>query len=178
MVALFVLATFGLAYSFCPGKHHMGQELAQYKEMVKMLKLTPEQQTKVKEIIITSRKNTINLHKDLSLKELELEAALLEESPAEEAVNKLIMESSEIRGKIQVQRVDERLSIKKILTPEQKTQLDNYYQHLERMRENCQMMRGQGMQLMPGGKMMDTHQMQCPMMQKASKMNTPAKQSK
>ena len=88
------------------------------------------------------------------------------------------MESSEIRGKIQVQRVDERLNIKKILTPEQKNQLDNYYQHLERMRKNCQMMRGQGMQLMPGGKMMNTHQIQCPMMQKTSKINTPAKQSK
>jgi|GEM_PF-4614792 len=160
VISLFLLAMVGSAWAFGHGMKHGTMALQHYQEMVKLLNLTPDQQVKAKEIVISGFRNSINLRRDLELKRLELSSILLDENPDRAKVNKLIMESCEIQGKLEVQRVDERLDIKKLLTAEQKIKLEEYYQRRAQKMEHFRMMRGQtgqtsGMNMMPGMKRMN-----------------------
>jgi len=161
VIALLLLAAISQVYGAPTIMKTGGMELGQYKEMVKSLNLTPDQQTKIKDIMITGLKNAIELKKNLEFKEVDLKAAMLAENPDEAAVNKLIMESSELQGKIEVEQTDSRLRVKKLLTPEQRTKLEDYFWHKNQQMRETMMTNRLGhsqMKMKPGMKCM------CPMM--------------
>jgi len=151
------------------GQHsRMGQNRAQYgmglmqlKMMTDKLNLTADQQKELKGLIVNTRRDLINLKRDLDLKNLDLEVAMFNEDPDEATVTKLIQETGSIKTKMQVLQVNERMKFKKVLTPEQQKKMKEMHKNMfQKMK-----MRSGSAPAMQGGQQMPCPQ--CPKTQPA-----------
>ena len=88
-------------------------------KMARDLGLTDEQKNKMQEIRMASQKEMIRLGADLRIARLELEEVIRQSSPKPEDVKARLAVLSAAQGKMLEKRVNLRLEMKKILTPEQ-----------------------------------------------------------
>ncbi len=95
-------------------------------EFVEKLELTDKQRDQVKDLFSGLEKKRIQLRADLQLKKLELREAMDSPDPDEGKVRKLAREMGSIRTNIHLTRIDQKLGLRKILTPEQLKQLRGF----------------------------------------------------
>jgi Spy/CpxP family protein refolding chaperone len=107
--------------------------------MQKELGLTDAQATKIGDINKEYEKKMLDYREKLAPKEIQLRKLLLEDNVDMDKVKALIREISEIRGDLQVLRIQQRLEIEKVLTPEQKAKLKKH-----RMGKMDKMKKGKG----------------------------------
>ena len=112
-IALFVFLLVFIAGSFSYAQH---QRLLLLSEK---LNLAPEQEKEIRDLQLNFEKEKIRLKADLKIVRLELEDLLIEDRPVKREVYRKIEQMGDLRVKLQKNRVDKRLAIKEILTPEQ-----------------------------------------------------------
>lgn len=88
-----------------------------------MLDLTKEQRQEIGNARIEARKKIIPLKAEIELKEIDLEKEMRADKPNRSKIMKLTEEISSLRLKIQQTRIDEKLKVHALLTPEQREQL-------------------------------------------------------
>lgn len=91
----------------------------EYPLKAEKLKLTPEQKEEIRNLQLNFEKEKIRLKADLKVARLELKELLREDKPVKNEVYRKIEQMGDLRVKLQKNRVDKRLAIKEILTPEQ-----------------------------------------------------------
>ena len=120
-------------------------------QAVQDLGISPEQVKKLKEAEFAAREKQLPLKAELDNLRLKMDQAFAAEPVDEKAVLELTDKISAVKGKMAVQMTEERLAMKRILTPEQVAKMD--------MRRGAGMgqgqpcpMNGQGMGQGNGGK--------------------------
>lgn len=127
LTALFVLAL-SLSWAFsaafaagCPSAERgPGPE---FKRVLARLDLTEEQSTQIKEVFADSKAKSPALRKEMMRLEHALHGELLEDRPDAGKIHKIVSQIGELRTQAQIARLDCRLAIRKILTPEQRDRL-------------------------------------------------------
>ena len=88
------------------------------------LELTTEQIKKIKAMRLDMAKKKIRLRSGLELKQLELKELISADEPDMRRIEAKIDEMAPLRTELQKKRIEHRLAIRDILTPEQKTKLE------------------------------------------------------
>lgn len=86
--------------------------------------LTDSQKLQVEAIKLESNKKNIEFKADLKIKKAELDKLLIAENPARKAIDAKIDEISVLKAKIKKEKIDHRLKIREILSPEQRAEFD------------------------------------------------------
>jgi len=102
------------------------------------LGLTPDQVQKLEDLQYQHQKQMIDVRRDMALKRLDLKREMQKDNPDRATVDKLIDESSALKGRMQKMRLNHMLDAKKVLTPEQVQKVK------ERMAERRGRMRERG----------------------------------
>lgn len=97
------------------GKHRMKGPGAMFKE----LGLTDQQKSKIREVRMAAKKEMVRLRADAKIARIELEESMHQPNPKPTEVKAKVAAINNVRGKLLEKRVDLRLEMKKILTPEQ-----------------------------------------------------------
>jgi Spy/CpxP family protein refolding chaperone len=87
--------------------------------------LTTEQSAKLKELREQHEKEALPLRNELIAKKAELRNLWLQSDPDEAAIKAKQQEINELRNRLQDKRTEYRLEVSKILTPEQRAQLQS-----------------------------------------------------
>lgn len=93
-------------------------------QAVQDLGISPEQVKKLKEAEFAARDKQLPLKAELDNLRLKMDQAFATEPVDEKAVLELTEKISAVKGKMAVQMTEERLAMKKILTPEQVAKMD------------------------------------------------------
>lgn len=88
------------------------------------LELTAEQIKKIKTMQLDMAKETVRLRSDLEIKQLELRELTAADKPDMARIAARIDEMSPLRAELQKKRIEHRLSVLDVLTPEQKEKLE------------------------------------------------------
>lgn len=112
-IALLVFLVVFIASSFSYGQYLRLPLLSE------KLNLAPEQEKEIRDLQLNFEKEKIRLKADLKIVRLELKDLLIEDRPVKREVYRKIEQMGDLRVKLQKNRVDKRLAIKEILTPEQ-----------------------------------------------------------
>lgn len=120
---VFILAVFliaGGAYAAIPdaGGPKGGDKIQRHNP----LNLTPDQQTKLKELRDNFRKDTVFLRNDIKVKRLELRALWTVPQPEKDKIMAKQKELMDLVTQLQTKAVDYRLEARSSLTPEQAAQ--------------------------------------------------------
>lgn len=99
------------------GAHPEGQRI------LDLLDLTEEQQTKIDEIRSEGRSECQALHKEIMRLDNRLHGEMLEDEPDAGKARGLVEKIGEFRTRIQILRLERRIAIRKVLTPEQRDHL-------------------------------------------------------
>ncbi len=106
----------------CPkGAEHelkMGHEMK-----LEMLELTDEQREDIHSARVKAEKTIIPLKADIELKQLDLENEMKADTPNRNNIMKLTKDISDLKLKIKQTKIDQKLTIHGILTPEQRERL-------------------------------------------------------
>lgn len=89
--------------------------------------LTDSQKLQVDAIKLESDKKIVEFKADLKIKKAELDKLLIAENPVKKAIDAKIDEISVIKAKIQKEKVDHRLKVREILSPEQRAKFDSMH---------------------------------------------------
>ncbi len=94
-------------------------------EMKKLetLNLTDEQREEIHSVTTEAHKKMIPLRAEIELKEIDLRNEMATGSPSRNRIMKLAKDINDIELKIKQTRLDERLKVHSILTPEQRKQI-------------------------------------------------------
>lgn len=87
------------------------------------LGLSAEQTQRVEEIRLKSERKAIKLNADLKLAQLDLRALLLKDYPDKGAIYKKVEEIGALRTRLEKNRIDTRLEVHNLLSPEQRKKL-------------------------------------------------------
>lgn len=87
------------------------------------LKLTDDQRKQLQELRLKLAKETLPLRNELGVKRLELKQLMLADKPNLKAIEAKIDEIKKLEAALQKKRVENRLAVRSILTPEQRDQL-------------------------------------------------------
>jgi len=87
--------------------------------------LTPEQSAKLTELRVQHDKNVLPLRNELTAKHAEFRNLWLQANPDQAAIKAKQQEMNDLRDKLQDSMTEHRLEVGKILTPEQKAQLQS-----------------------------------------------------
>jgi Spy/CpxP family protein refolding chaperone len=109
LVFLMILLFFSFSY---------GQK-QEFPQKADKLELTSEQKEKIRDLRTDSQKEMIKLRADLKIARLELEELLSEDRPDRMEIYRKIEEMGDLKVMLQKNRIDERLAMREILTPEQ-----------------------------------------------------------
>ncbi|UCG92436.1 MAG: periplasmic heavy metal sensor [candidate division WOR-3 bacterium] len=125
LLAIFMTLSTGIAQereesavADCP-PHHRREKV----ERFEMLDLTEEQREKIEDAEIEARKKIIPLKAEIEMKAIDLEKEMKADNPNRSKIMKLTEEISNLRLKIQQTRIDVRLKVHALFTPEQREQL-------------------------------------------------------
>jgi Spy/CpxP family protein refolding chaperone len=102
----------------CPG--HGGDGDGHGKGMGKRTALTEEQQGKIDQLRIGHLKKMMPLRTDLQVKQMELGALWRADELNSKAIVAKVKEISGLRGQLELERVNHRLALYQVLTPEQR----------------------------------------------------------
>ena len=98
--------------------------------MKKDLNLTDEQVTKIGDINKEHRKKMLDYREKLAPREIQLKKMLLEDSVDMARVRALLKEIGDLRVELQALRIEHRLDIEKVLTPDQKAKMRQHRMHM------------------------------------------------
>lgn len=115
LVPAVLVPVVGFADERGPGKDRM--------KIFEALNLNKDQIEKVKKLHQETRKNTVKLRSDMELKRIDFEEELQKAKPDNNALMKLIGEMAELEAKQYRIRLETRVKMMEILTPEQKEKL-------------------------------------------------------
>ncbi len=87
------------------------------------LGLTPEQQTKLRQQFMESRKAAVRARADQEIKRMELHELMEAENPDRAQIDRKLRELADLRYNMEKSRVDQMLNFRQALTPEQRTKL-------------------------------------------------------
>lgn len=99
------------------GQRHHGQH---WMRILKELDLTDEQKAKAREIMMAARKQAIPMRAELQVAQLELQELLVQADVDRAAVDQHLDQIGQLRQKLMRHRVDTRLKLHAMLTPEQR----------------------------------------------------------
>ena len=88
-----------------------------------MLDLTDEQREEIHSVKTEARKKIIPLRAEIELKELELRNEMATDSPNRNTIMKLAKDINDVELQIKQTKLDEKLKLHSILTPEQRKQV-------------------------------------------------------
>ena len=97
--------------------------------MKKELGLTDDQVKKIAEINKSHQMKKLDYREKLAPKDIQLKKLLLEDNVDMVRVRALLKEISDIRVEMQVLRIEHRLEIEKVLTPDQKAKMKSFRMH-------------------------------------------------
>jgi Spy/CpxP family protein refolding chaperone len=109
---------------------HRGRFFGDPERMKKELNLTDEQVTKIEDINKEHRKKMLDYKEKLAPKEIQLKKLLLEDSVDMARVRSLLKEIGDLRVELQALRIEHRLNIEKVLTPDQKAKMRQHRRHM------------------------------------------------
>lgn len=98
--------------------------------MKKDLNLSDEQVTKIADINKDHMKKMLDYKEKLAPKKIQLKKLLLEDSVDMAKVRTLLKEIGDLRVELQALRIEHRLDIEKVLTPEQKAKMRQHRMHM------------------------------------------------
>jgi len=116
--------------------------------MLRGLDLSAEQQTAIDQARKTFWGYRDALHKALDAKRDELHKLWTAEQPDAQAIKRVVKDMAKIRTELRLRRVDMRLAVNQILTPEQRAQLRQWTDQRFQMRKQRRQMRRQWRQQM------------------------------
>jgi len=129
LVTVFIIPGFSGAFTqgqsrhereFGMKKHHMSPlGIWRNPKMVQELKLTDEQVKGLREADFAHREKRLQLKSKLDALHLELKKLFVAESVDEAKVLEVAQKTSDLKGKLFVQRIESRLAVGKLLTAEQ-----------------------------------------------------------
>jgi len=125
VVALFVLALFASVAMAGPG-YGRGAGYGPGYGNPPVSNLTPEQASKIQTIQQANLKDIAPLQQQQLTKKMELRTAWLSQNPDQAKINALQKEILNIGGQLQQKTTNARFEMRKVLTPEQQTQLTMY----------------------------------------------------
>jgi Spy/CpxP family protein refolding chaperone len=115
----------------CPMmKGHDGPVFGDPARMQKELGLTDAQVVKIADINKEHRKKMLDYKEKLAPLDIQLKKLLLEDNVDMARVRSLVKDISGIRAELQVLRIQHRLDIEKVLTPEQKAKMRTHRKHM------------------------------------------------
>mgnify|MGYP001766973972 CR=1 FL=1 len=89
-------------------------------KVIQELGLTPDQVQKLEDLKYQHQRQMIDVRRDLALKRLDLKREMEKDTPDRAKINRLLDETSALRGQQQKLRTNHRLDASQILTPEQR----------------------------------------------------------
>jgi Spy/CpxP family protein refolding chaperone len=111
-------------------KEHGGQIFGDPARMQKDLGLTDEQVKKISDINKNHEKKMLDYREKLAPKNIQLRKLLLDDAVDMASVRSLVKEISDLRAELQILRIQHRLDIEKVLTPEQKAKMKQHRKHM------------------------------------------------
>lgn len=99
------------------GQRHHGRH---WMRILRELDLTDEQTAKAREIMMAARKQTIPMRAELQVAQLALQDLLMQDDVDRTAVDQHLDQIGQLRQKLMRHRVDTRLKLHAMLTPEQR----------------------------------------------------------
>jgi Spy/CpxP family protein refolding chaperone len=99
------------------GQRHHGRHLMR---ILRNLDLTDEQKTKVREVMMGAHKQAIPMRAELHVAKLELQELLVQDDIDRAAVDQHIDQIGQLQQKLMRHRIDTRLTVHAMLTPEQR----------------------------------------------------------
>lgn len=148
LIALFLfgsaISSQALAQKRC-GRHH-GGPMFNLEMLAEELELTEEQQAQLEEQKFAARKSAIETRSKLKLQRLELHKLMRADTPDESKIKSTVEEMGELKTELQLNRVQTKLNMHKILTPEQREKMQSLKREFRRHRgpEFRQHRRGHG----------------------------------
>jgi len=109
------------------------------------LGLTEEQATKLRAWRYQAMRSGLRAHADVLQRRLELQELLENETPDKAALDRAIRALSDAQGAALRQRVENRLAVRQVLTPEQRGKIRQFLR--QRMRQRMMLRRGDGPRL-------------------------------
>jgi hypothetical protein len=91
--------------------------------MAARLDLTAEQKEKIEKIRTADEKKLVSLHKEMMLARHDLRGEMMKDDPDASKVKKLAEKLGGIRTNSQIARLESRIAVRKILTPEQRDKM-------------------------------------------------------
>jgi Spy/CpxP family protein refolding chaperone len=98
--------------------------------MQKELGFTGEQVKKIAEINKNHERKMLDYREQLAPKYIQLKKLLLDDNINIDKIRPLVKEISGLRAELQILRIQHRLEIEKVLTPEQKAKMKLYRKHI------------------------------------------------
>jgi Spy/CpxP family protein refolding chaperone len=133
------------------------------KELLKKAGISEAQANKIREMHFQNQKDQIKLGSDLRIKQLEMAELMDADKPDDGKILAKAKEVSDLREKLYLQGVQQRLAMKKLITPEQEEKLRDALQGRHTVIERRMEMRfGMGPEMMPPDQDMDPPQPQMP----------------
>lgn len=109
---------------------HRGHFFGDPERMKKDLNLTDEQVARIEGINKEHRKKMLDYKEKLAPREIQLKKLLLEDTVDMARVRTLLKEIGDLRVELQALRIEHRLDIEKVLTPDQKTKMRQHRRHI------------------------------------------------
>jgi Spy/CpxP family protein refolding chaperone len=113
-------------------KEHYGPLFGDPARMQKDLGLTDEQVKKIADINKSHERKMLDYREKLAPKNIQLKRLLLDETVDMARVRTLVKEIADLRADLQILRIQHRLDIEKVLTPEQKAKMRQHRKHMMR----------------------------------------------
>ena len=111
-------------------REHGGSVFGDPARMQKELGLTGEQMKKISEINNNHERKMLDYREQLAPKYIQLKKLLLDDNVNIDKVRPLVKEISDLRAELQILRIQHRLEIEKVLTPEQKAKIKLYRKYI------------------------------------------------
>lgn len=103
--------------------------------MQKELGFTGEQVKKIAEINKNYERKMLDYREQLAPKYIQLKKLLLDDNINIDKIRPLVKEISDLRAELQILKIQHRLEIEKVLTPEQKAKMKLYRKHIMKKKE-------------------------------------------
>ncbi len=105
------------------GRHGDGMQMLDNPALQEQLGLTEEQTERLRALRSDAAKSGIRTRAELRIKRLELRELLQAEEPDRARIEKKVRELSDARYAAQMQRIDQRLAFRSVLTPDQREKM-------------------------------------------------------
>ena len=146
-VIIAIIVLFGLSLSLMAQPQQKQQQFRQWDQRgFHMMDLTEEQETDIKEIRTTMRKEIQPLIDETKINQAKINALIHKDNPDMDEIVSLIEANGKLKTQIQVLRIESKIKVRSHLTEDQKV---NFDAHERRMRGKRAMVHHRSQQMMP-----------------------------